>query len=133
MVSVTRKFRGFHPAPTTNTLVARVLNTDFDLAGSFLCSSDLLNRIETNTLWSLPWQFRRHIPTDCPHREKNGWTGDAQLASEIGLTHFRSARPLTPAASGVSPGPIWPTEDFMESSQRCLGRKRRPSLGIGHT
>lgn len=28
------------------------------------------------------------IPTDCPHREKNGWTGDAQIACESGLWNF---------------------------------------------
>ena len=28
------------------------------------------------------------IPTDCPHREKNGWTGDAQLICETGLWNF---------------------------------------------
>jgi len=27
-------------------------------------------------------------PTDCPHREKNGWTGDAHNASEMGLYNF---------------------------------------------
>ena len=25
---------------------------------------------------------------DCPHREKNGWTGDAQLAMETGLWNY---------------------------------------------
>jgi alpha-L-rhamnosidase len=30
------------------------------------------------------------IPTDCPHREKNGWTGDAQLACEFGLLNYDS-------------------------------------------
>lgn len=28
------------------------------------------------------------IPTDCPHREKNGWTGDMQLVAETGLWNF---------------------------------------------
>ncbi len=28
------------------------------------------------------------FPTDCPHREKNGWTGDAALAAETGLWNF---------------------------------------------
>lgn len=28
------------------------------------------------------------IPTDCPHREKNGWTGDVSLSSEQMLTNF---------------------------------------------
>jgi alpha-L-rhamnosidase len=27
-------------------------------------------------------------PTDCPQREKNGWTGDAIIASETGLYNF---------------------------------------------
>jgi len=80
---------GLPSVPATNTLVAQVVHTAFDPAGSFSCSSDLLNRIETNTLWSYLGNFVG-IPTDCPHREKNGWTGDAQLACEIGLTHFHS-------------------------------------------
>ncbi|HTI97505.1 MAG TPA: family 78 glycoside hydrolase catalytic domain [Dongiaceae bacterium] len=110
---------GLPAAPTTNTLVARVVHTAFDPAGSFLCSSDLLNRIETNTLRSYLGNFVG-IPTDCPHREKNGWTGDAQLACEIGLTHFHSAaaytrwlREFRPAQqsngllSGIFPNAVW--------------------------
>jgi alpha-L-rhamnosidase len=27
-------------------------------------------------------------PTDCPHREKNGWTGDANYAVDLGLFNF---------------------------------------------
>ncbi|MDR2287415.1 MAG: family 78 glycoside hydrolase catalytic domain, partial [Prevotellaceae bacterium] len=27
-------------------------------------------------------------PTDCPHREKNGWTGDANYAVDLGLYNF---------------------------------------------
>ncbi len=85
---------GLPAAPTTNTLLARVVRTSFDQAGSFLCANDLLNRIETNTLWSYQGDFVG-IPTDCPTREKNGWTGDAQLACEIGLTHFHSEAAYT--------------------------------------
>ena len=81
---------GLPSVPTTNTLVAQVVHTAFNPAGSFQCASDLLNRIETNTVSSYLGNFVG-IPTDCPHREKNGWTGDAQLACEVGLTHFDSA------------------------------------------
>jgi alpha-L-rhamnosidase len=28
------------------------------------------------------------IPTDCPQREKNGWTGDGHIAAEVGLYNF---------------------------------------------
>ena len=30
------------------------------------------------------------IPTDCPHREKNGWTGDAHLATEQAMFNFHN-------------------------------------------
>ena len=30
------------------------------------------------------------IPTDCPQREKNGWTADAYLSQEIGLLNYDS-------------------------------------------
>ena len=29
-----------------------------------------------------------HIPTDCPHREKNGWTGDAHMSCEFALLNL---------------------------------------------
>ncbi|MBR2723389.1 MAG: family 78 glycoside hydrolase catalytic domain [Lentisphaeria bacterium] len=32
------------------------------------------------------------IPSDCPHREKNGWTGDAMFACETGLWSFDMAK-----------------------------------------
>jgi len=71
-------------------LEARVVHTAFDKAGSFECSNDLFNRIQRNTLWSYVSNFHGY-PTDCPHREKNGWTGDAHLAAETGLYNFDSA------------------------------------------
>ncbi len=94
---------GLPAAPTTNTLVAQVVHTAVPPAGNFLCSSDLLNRIETNTLWSYLGNFVG-IPTDCPTREKNGWTGDAQLACEVGLTHFNAAPAYTRWLKEFGPG-----------------------------
>lgn len=94
---------GLPSAPTSNTLVAQVVHTAFSPAGSFLCSNDLLNRIETNTLRSYLGNFVG-LPTDCPTREKNGWDGDAQLACEIGLTHFQSAAAYTRWLKEFGPG-----------------------------
>ena len=58
-----------------------------DPAGSFECSNELLNKIQQATLWSYRSNFVG-IPTDCPHREKNGWTGDAHLAAEQAMYNF---------------------------------------------
>ena len=81
---------GFPGRPTADNLKACVVHTDFEQAGAFECSNELLNRIQRNTLWSYLSNFVS-IPTDCPHREKNGWTGDAQIAVETGLYNFGSA------------------------------------------
>ena len=94
---------GLPGVPTTNTLVAQVIHTAVTPAGDFLCSNDLLNRIETNTLWSYLGN-QVGIPTDCPTREKNGWTGDAQLACEMGLTHFNAAPAYTRWLKEFGPG-----------------------------
>ena len=81
---------GLPKKPSLETLCARVAHTAFDRAGTFACSNELFNRIQTNTLWSYVSNFHGY-PTDCPHREKNGWTGDAHLAAETGLYNFHSA------------------------------------------
>jgi alpha-L-rhamnosidase len=79
--------KGLPKAPRREDLKGLVLHTDFESAGSFESSNDLLNKIQRNTLWSYVSNFH-HIPTDCPQREKNGWTGDAHLAAETGLFNF---------------------------------------------
>ena len=42
------------------------------IVGSFACSSDLQNRIHRIIDWAIRSNMS-HVPTDCPHREKNGW------------------------------------------------------------
>lgn len=67
----------------------RVVRTAFEEIGSFSCSDEILNKLQKCTVWSYIGNFVG-IPTDCPHREKNGWTGDAQLAAEAGLMNFKA-------------------------------------------
>jgi len=85
---------GFPGRPTADNLLAKVVHTSFERAGSFECSNRLLNRIQQATLWSYVSNFHGY-PTDCPHREKNGWTGDAHLAAEAGLYDFDAAAAYT--------------------------------------
>lgn len=49
--------------------------------GSFTCSDEYANKTFENTVRSDFSNFF-YFPTDCPHREKNGWTGDISLSSE---------------------------------------------------
>jgi alpha-L-rhamnosidase len=75
-------------APTS--LRALFMHTDLEPAGTFECSNPLLNKIVSAARWSYLSNLMS-IPTDCPQREKNGWTGDAHLACEQGLFTFDGA------------------------------------------
>lgn len=70
------------------------INTAFEPAGSFQCSNELFNKIQRNALSSYLSNFMGY-PTDCPQREKNGWTGDAHLAAEMGLYNFKAENGYT--------------------------------------
>lgn len=52
--------------------------SDMDRTGFFESSNKLLNRFVEATVWSAKGNFA-DIPTDCPTRERHGWTGDAQI------------------------------------------------------
>lgn len=57
---------------------AVAIYSDLEYSGTFTCSDQMLNRFVSNTIWSMKSNFI-DIPTDCPQREKSGWTGDAQV------------------------------------------------------
>lgn len=81
---------GFPGRPTIANFRGRFAHTDLEPAGEFSCSNEGLNQVQQATVRSYLCNAQ-NIPTDCPTREKNGWTGDAQLAAEAGLMNFHSA------------------------------------------
>lgn len=106
-----------------------VIHSDIAERGNFECSDPVANK-----LWDL---IRRsdlanfvYFPTDCPHREKNGWTGDASMSAEQMTFNFatedsyrqwlmliRNAQRVDGALPGIVPttgcgfkwgnGPVW--------------------------
>ncbi len=68
-------------------LTAYFMHSDIPVAGKINSSNPTLNKIweaTNNSYLSNLFGF----PTDCPQREKNGWTGDAHIAIETGLYNF---------------------------------------------
>ncbi|MFG2260718.1 alpha-L-rhamnosidase [Streptomyces mirabilis] len=62
----------------TSSLTMRVVHTDLRPTGTFACANEDLNRLYDVACWS----FRGNavdVPTDCPTRERIGWTGDYQV------------------------------------------------------
>ena len=55
--------------------------SDMEETGSFESSGKLLNQLVEATKWSTK-SNSLDIPTDCPTRERHGWTGDAQIFFE---------------------------------------------------
>ena len=55
--------------------------SDLEQTGFFDSSNELLDRFFRATVWSAK-SNHLDIPTDCPTRERHGWTGDAQIFFE---------------------------------------------------
>jgi alpha-L-rhamnosidase len=55
-----------------------VVHTDLRRTGWFRCSDERINRLHAIADWSFRGNANE-IPTDCPTRERNGWTGDWQV------------------------------------------------------
>ena len=72
---------------TKDLLTYVVFNTDLGKKGEFVCDNETINTLHKMTLNSTLSNFH-HFPTDCPQREKNGWTADAALSSSHTLLYF---------------------------------------------
>lgn len=84
-------FRDGKPFPGAEfELFANQIATDFPQTGTFRCSNETLNALQDATIQAYESNFVNGFPTDCPHREKNGWTGDAQLACEQAQFNFEN-------------------------------------------
>ena len=72
------RVRGLDRAPSPDEISAVVIASDLEQTGSFAGSDDRLNRLHQNVVWSQRANFLA-VPTDCPQRERAGWTGDIQV------------------------------------------------------
>ena len=72
---------------TPELLTYLVMNSDLPERGNFHCSDEMVNKLQEYTRRSTLANFF-YIPTDCPQREKNGWTADAALSAEHTLLNL---------------------------------------------
>lgn len=69
------------------SLVAYFMHSDVPAIGKISSSNPLIDKI----WWATNNSYLSNLfgfPTDCPQREKNGWTGDGHFAVETGLYNF---------------------------------------------
>lgn len=66
-----------------DAIKAIAVYSDMEQTGEFSCSNELVNKLYQNTVWSMKGNYL-DLPTDCPTRERLGWTGDAQIFFDTG-------------------------------------------------
>ena len=72
---------------TKKSLTGLFMHTDVQSVGHFTCSNPLLNKIWDASMNAYLSNLHS-IPTDCPQREKNGWTADAHVSADLGTWGF---------------------------------------------
>lgn len=76
---------------TKDLLTYLVYHTQLNTRGDFTCSDSVATALQQLTRRSILSNFY-HFPTDCPQREKNGWTADAAITCEAALLNFDPER-----------------------------------------
>ena len=112
-------------ALTKESLTALFFHTDVEPVGSFSCSNPMLNKIWAASIQSYLCNLES-IPTDCPQREKNGWTADAHVSTDLGLLGFNGInfyqkwmndfidnQKVNGQISGIIPSAGWGYEDWI--------------------
>lgn len=73
---------GIRKEQATKELLTYIeINTELTDRATFNCSDEISNKLYKMCDNSDKSNFH-YFPTDCPHREKNGWTGDAAASCE---------------------------------------------------
>lgn len=81
-------FRYFTLTNNAKPIEIRVIHSDVEVTSEFECSDETLNwyyKTFVNTQLS---NMHSGVVSDCPHRERLGYTGDGQLTSNAVMTEF---------------------------------------------
>lgn len=107
---------------TKDNLTGLFMHTDVSPTGHFSCSNPILNKIWEATMNAYLSNLHS-IPTDCPQREKNGWTADAHVAIDLALLGF----------DGITVYEKW-MNDFIDNQRDSIGDISGiiPSSGWGY-
>jgi len=78
---------GLTQKPGKKSLKGILVYSSVEPAGTFSCSDDQINRLHEMAIWTLTSNLHG-FPSDCPHREKCGWLGDAHALAPMSVYNF---------------------------------------------
>lgn len=82
------RLSGLSAAPATGSVIARLVQTGFEQAGTFECSDPDLNRIHNMVQYTLRCLSLGGYLVDCPHLERLGYGGDGNASTTTAQTMF---------------------------------------------
>lgn len=85
---------GLTTRPDNDLLTGIVVYSSMEKAGIFSCSNLQINKLHDMANWTIKSNLHG-IPTDCPHRERCGWTGDAHTMATTLIQNFNARLFLT--------------------------------------
>lgn len=81
-------FRYFSVEGEAEPVETLVMHSDVDVTCDFECDNEVVNWLFRTYLKTQLANMHMGIPSDCPHREKLGYTGDGQLCCDAVMTMF---------------------------------------------
>ena len=121
------------PEPLSlSSLEGKVVHTAIDPAGRFECSNELFNRILQNCRWSQVSNMHCGIPSDCPHRERVGYTGDwGRVAAQAAIFNFDMTRFFTKWTDDMGDAQNRET-GFVPTARRLRAEEEAPPWGSAY-
>ena len=81
-------FRYFEVEGDVEIISCHVTHSDVKVSSSFECSDETLNWLYKAYVRTQLANMHCGIPSDCPHTERRGYTGDGQLTCAAAMTQF---------------------------------------------
>lgn len=82
---------GYPGVPDLTDLEGVVVHASVEPSGQFTCSEPLLNQVQDAYRWSQLTNLHGGVPSDCPHRERLGYTGDGHVSAEAAIYNYDMA------------------------------------------
>ncbi len=85
-------FRYFEVKGSHRNICVHVVHTAVKVIADFKCNVDIINRIFENYKRTILGNMHCGVPSDCPTRERLGYTGDGQLLADSAMLIFDSEK-----------------------------------------
>ncbi|WP_159951821.1 family 78 glycoside hydrolase catalytic domain [Polaribacter septentrionalilitoris] len=81
------QIEGLQKKPTLDQFIGWLVRTDVERIGTFTCSNEQINKFYETSMLTIEDNIQGLL-SDCPHRERCAWMGDAYVVAEAASFNF---------------------------------------------